>query len=524
MTIQQVLLFMGQTAQNLDLQQEIKQLLGTGDGNISDGAELDSQEIAVLKGEKAQDIAKLAQTKGLNFVPEELIKVIEAFEKNKQETALFDSLGLVDITSSSTPQPEIIELTYRSQVYQKVIPEIPATAAQINPKKEVVQFMYKSSEDAHWQEQIRTILGIGDGNISSAAELDEAEAKALQGPAGAKVAEFAHKHRFYFSQADLIEVVEMFQACRQGRLSQAQLLRNLGVSTGALTLLSTQKVVKLMFKGGVYEKIVGPTVASTVNPKITVIKFLEQSGESEARQQELEKILGVGDGNISSSEELDQQEVEAIKGDRGAQLTALANRYGFNFTQQDLIDVVQAFERYRNGEITQVDLDSILGLPPGSVSKPTQNLQEYIYRSQRYRKVDGIMIPIDDPKLDSTTSNPKTQVIDFMEETAEDKQLRTELQQLLGVGDGDISSVATLEPQEAEALKSSKSALVTDLARQKGFQFSPEDLIQVISAFQRHQAGELSEEQLFESLGVSRSKKGFFDKVVDLLNRNVWDW
>lgn len=523
MSIKEVLLFMGQTKDDLSLQQEVKQLLGTGDGNICDGAALDFQEIAELKGEKAQAITQLAQTKGRYFLPQELIEVINYFEDNKlgkiDKAELFQSLGMIDIIDNPEQQEEI-ELVYRGQVYRKAIDERPATAAQINPKKEVVQFMHKSSEEGNWQKKIREILGIGDGNISSAAELDEAEAEALKGDRGAKVVEFAHKHRFYFSQPDLIDVVQMFQNHRQGKISETELFKNLGVSSDALALFSTQKVVKLMFKGSAYEKLIG----EPSNPKIAVIQFMHKTGESESLQQELEQILGVGDGNISSASELDQAEAEALKGDRGVKVVEFARRQGLNFAQQDLVDVVQVFDRHRQGTISDLELYQLLELPTDDlVSTPTRNIQEYIYRGQRYKKIDGVIIPVDDPEINSISRNPKTQVVEFMEQTSQDKKLQKELQQILGVGDGDISSVTALDPQEIEALKGSKTELVKDLASQKGFQFSTQDLITVISAFQRHQAGDISEAELFASLGVSKGKQGFFDKVVNLLNRKVWN-
>ena len=88
--------------------------------------------------------------------------------------------------------------------------------------------------------------------------------------------------------------------------------------------------------------------------------------------------------------------------------------------------------------------------------------------------------------------------------------MQQSLQELLRFDGGDISSVARLDTQEAEAIKTSKSNAVKDLANSQGFQ--------------RHQSGEISEAELFQSLGVSNPKKGFFDKVVDVLNRDVLDF
>ena len=48
----------------------------------------------------------------------------------------------------------------------------------------------------------------------------------------------------------------------------------------------------------------------------TVLKFMQKTAEDEALRQQLESLLGVGDGNISSEADLDPAESEALKGDR----------------------------------------------------------------------------------------------------------------------------------------------------------------------------------------------------------------
>ena len=93
-------------------------------------------------------------------------------------------------------------------------------------------------------------------------------------------------------------------------------------------------------------------------------------------------------------------------------------------------------------------------------------------------------------------------VLQFMQKTAEDATLRQQLEALLGVGDGNISSEAELDPAETEAL-GERAPLVADFAAQHGFSFSADELISVVNAFQKHQIGEISDEDFAEMLGIS---------------------
>lgn len=96
-------------------------------------------------------------------------------------------------------------------------------------------------------------------------------------------------------------------------------------------------------------------------------------------------------------------------------------------------------------------------------------------------------------------------VLKFMQKTAEDEALRQQLETLLGVGDGNISSEADLDPAESEALKGERAPVVAEFAAQKGYSFSVDELITVVDAFQKHQAGELSDSDFAALLGVSFS-------------------
>ncbi|MDX2244303.1 MAG: Nif11-like leader peptide family natural product precursor [Leptolyngbyaceae cyanobacterium bins.302] len=93
-------------------------------------------------------------------------------------------------------------------------------------------------------------------------------------------------------------------------------------------------------------------------------------------------------------------------------------------------------------------------------------------------------------------------VLKFMQKTAEDEALRQQLEQLLGVGDGNISSSLDLDPAETEALKGERAPVVAEFAASNGYDFSVNELITVVDAFQRHQAGELSDAAFATLLGI----------------------
>ena len=113
-------------------------------------------------------------------------------------------------------------------------------------------------------------------------------------------------------------------------------------------------------------------------------------------------------------------------------------------------------------------------------------------------------------------------VLKFMQKTAEDEALRQQLESLLGVGDGNISSEADLDPAESEALKGDRAPVVAEFAAQKGYSFSVDELITVVDAFQKHQAGEMSDSDFAAVLGVSFSAQT--DEAGMLSAANVKNW
>ncbi|MEL6131475.1 MAG: hypothetical protein AAFX51_10195 [Cyanobacteria bacterium J06636_28] len=93
-------------------------------------------------------------------------------------------------------------------------------------------------------------------------------------------------------------------------------------------------------------------------------------------------------------------------------------------------------------------------------------------------------------------------VLQFMQKTAENTVLQQQLEQLLGCGDGDISSSVNLDPEESLAL-SQRAPNVTELAASMGYQFSSDELLTVIDAFKQHQNGTISDEAFASLLGIT---------------------
>jgi len=94
-------------------------------------------------------------------------------------------------------------------------------------------------------------------------------------------------------------------------------------------------------------------------------------------------------------------------------------------------------------------------------------------------------------------------VLEFMHKTAEDLTLQQELEALLGVGDGNISSEAELDSAETAALTGEQAPIVAEFAAKNGYQFTPDELVVVVNAFQKHQAGEISDEAFAQVVGSS---------------------
>lgn len=107
------------------------------------------------------------------------------------------------------------------------------------------------------------------------------------------------------------------------------------------------------------------------------------------------------------------------------------------------------------------------------------------------------------------------QAIEFMQKTSEDETLRQEVETLLGVWDGDISRIDNLDAEEAQALKGKRGSLVIEFAGKNGFEFSVDEFITVVDAFEKCQSGELSSEEFAQIKGLT----DFQQK-----SRERWSW
>ncbi|MBW4654293.1 MAG: hypothetical protein KME20_14850 [Kaiparowitsia implicata GSE-PSE-MK54-09C] len=102
----------------------------------------------------------------------------------------------------------------------------------------------------------------------------------------------------------------------------------------------------------------------------TVLEFMRQTAENEALRQQLEALLGVGDGNISSESELDAEESAALSGDRAPIVAEFAAQQGFQFSAEDLIIVVDAFQKLQAGALSDAEFAAMMGAPVGQVTTP----------------------------------------------------------------------------------------------------------------------------------------------------------
>ncbi len=121
----------------------------------------------------------------------------------------------------------------------------------------------------------------------------------------------------------------------------------------------------------------------------TVLKFMQKTADDEALRNQLEALLGVGDGNISSKAELDAEESEALKGDRAPKVAEFATQNGFEFSADELIAVVEAFQQYQAGNLSDDAFASVIGVAQSSpvqegtpgVTKPLTRLTRYLSRT-----------------------------------------------------------------------------------------------------------------------------------------------
>lgn len=241
-----------------------------------------------------------------------------------------------------------------------------------------------------------------------------------------------------------------------------------------------------------------------------VFQFLEATSENSSLQKELAGVIGAGDGNISSTEELDKEEAQALLGKRGVLVTAFAQNHGYIFTLSEFSAVISAFHQYQLGVISEADFTKVMGL-----DKKTQHLAKPLSALGKTVSMVFMGVKYEAEKDDACAHD----VLEFMKKTSEDEEFRDALKQILNVGDGNISDFDEVDAEERQALTSERGALVAEFAAKHGYTFTLSDLLAVTDAFGRVQAGELTNEEFDRFLSLQVKSRDFFpfiEKVASM--------
>jgi hypothetical protein len=374
--------------------------------------------------------------------------------------------------------------------------------------KAVLDFLESTSHDASLREGLSDLIGVGDGDISSVEELDGEEAEALLGERGIRVTAFAEEKGFVFSLGELNAVVSVFQRYQAGELSEDDFSKAMGWDAGqegsSASLESVGKTVGLVYRGVKYAP--GQEKSSALQ----VLNFMKKTSEDALLRAELQKILDVGDGDIGDFSELDAEEASALRSGRGVLVAEFAAKHGFVFTLSDLLAVTDAFQRVQSGELSAEEFEKFL-----SVNVKTADFFPFIsnvvsmtYKGFKYAS------PVVSKVKDNTLP-----VVRFMERSGSDAALREQLMAIIG-GDGDISSPAELDPEEARALGGERSNQIVSLGATQGYNFSVSDLNAVLSAFELVNDGKLSAESCARILGMGKTDSSV-KKTAGMIYRGV---
>jgi hypothetical protein len=374
----------------------------------------------------------------------------------------------------------------------------------------VLEFLEATAKDNALRSGLAGILGVGDGNVSSAGALDQEEAGALLGQRSLLVTTFAEQNGYAFTVAELKAVIGVFQRYQAGDLSEAEFSSALGLGgsqVAAKQLDALGKTVGMVFLGVTYK------VNKDQRSAHQVLDFMKKTAEDAGFRQQLKEILNVGDGDISDFSALDAEEVQALQGSRGALVAEFAARNGFLFTLSDLLAVTDAFQRVSAGELTSEEFDKFLNLNVKSKDffPFIENVVSLTYKGFNYSSA------VASKSRDNTLA-----VVRFMERSETDETLRKQLAAVLG-GDGNISNPAQLDAQEAEALGSERSKKVVQLGAEYGFRFNEADLSAVVGAFQLVNDGKLSLESCTRILGLGKGDGGLatVEKTAGRIYRGV---
>jgi NOL1/NOP2/fmu family ribosome biogenesis protein len=363
----------------------------------------------------------------------------------------------------------------------------------------VVQFLEATSEQEALRRDLAGMIGIGDGDISNAKELDQDEAQALLGARGVLVATFADQQGYAFTVAELNAVIGVFQRFQGGELSEAEFTNALGLKDSAHKLTSASKTVGLVYRGVRFNTDENPASSHQV------FEFMKRTETDQQLREQLQEILKAGDGDISNFAELDPEEAQALKSERGIIVAEFAAQNGFMFTMADLIAVTDAFQRVQAGELTEAEFSKYLRL---NVSKNDffpviKNVVELTYKGLHHSKA-----------IPSAAQDNTLQVVRFMEKSEQDTALREQLQSIIG-GDGNISDPGELDSSEAQVLISGHSKQIVELGAEHGLRFTVADLSAVVGAFQMVNTGKLSIDSCTRILGLKS------DHAIDRAKRTV---
>jgi hypothetical protein len=376
--------------------------------------------------------------------------------------------------------------------------------------KAVIEFLESTSTDEALQKDLSGLLGIGDGDISSAEELDGEEAEALMGERGIKVTALAEEKGFIFTLGELNAIVNLFQRYRTGKLSQEDFAKAMGWDSQAEALSSKLKSV-----GETVDRVyLG--VKYTVEKESSahqVLDFMKKSSEDAVLREQLKEILDVGDGDIGDFSEVDAEEANALRSGRGVLVAEFAAKHGFMFTLSDLLAVTDAFERVQAGELSTEEFEKFLSVSvDGSDYFPfISNVVSMTYKGFKYAS------PVVSKVKDNTLP-----VVRFMERSSSDAALREQLMAIIG-GDGDISSPRELDAEEASSLVSDRSNSIVSLGAEHGYRFTVSDLNAVISAFQLVNEEKLTMESCARILGMGKPEtdESGIKKTAGLIYRGV---
>ncbi len=385
MTIDAVIEFFETTANSDSLKKELADIIGAGDGDLSDATNLDGDEADALLGERGLLVTMSAQEQGYHFTVAELNTVIGVFRRflvgEFSERHVASALGLKGHTKAVNTQAASTKTL--SNTVAKIYRGI-----RVKPEKEssrgtaVLNFMKKTAEDEQLRQQLADLMEVGDGDISSFAELDANELRVLKGERGALVAEFAAKHGFEFTMSDLLAVTDLFQKVQAGELREDEYEKFLNVNVGSKGFFPfIEKITQMTYMGFKHSTALPSTASDNT---MQVVRFMEKTSTDESLRKKLQRIIG-GDGDISNPEELDDQEAQALNGALCGQIVELGAEHGFRFTVNDLSVAVGAFRLVNSGKLSTDGCARILGLGsmPEAGSGDAGKTASLIYRGVR---------------------------------------------------------------------------------------------------------------------------------------------